>query len=87
MDTTIEQYPTTQAMNAMATAVVAALAAKQHPASKPIAPPLYPIRNALIRVGRNKQCPCHSGKKFKNCCLKVIHGQAQAPDSGDMARR
>jgi preprotein translocase subunit SecA len=22
------------------------------------------------KVGRNEQCPCGSGKKFKKCCLK-----------------
>ena len=22
------------------------------------------------RIGRNDPCPCGSGKKFKNCCLK-----------------
>ena len=22
------------------------------------------------KVGRNEPCPCNSGKKFKNCCLK-----------------
>lgn len=23
------------------------------------------------KVGRNEYCPCASGKKFKNCCLKI----------------
>ena len=23
------------------------------------------------RVGRNEQCPCGSGKKFKRCCLNA----------------
>jgi len=23
------------------------------------------------KVGRNDLCPCGSGKKYKNCCLKV----------------
>ena len=22
------------------------------------------------RIGRNDPCPCGSGKKYKNCCLK-----------------
>ena len=22
------------------------------------------------KVGRNEQCPCHSGRKYKNCCLQ-----------------
>ncbi|MFZ5830329.1 MAG: preprotein translocase subunit SecA [Planctomycetota bacterium] len=29
-----------------------------------------PIRNRQERVGRNDPCPCGSGKKFKNCCMK-----------------
>jgi preprotein translocase subunit SecA len=31
---------------------------------------LEPIRNKGERVGRNAPCPCGSGKKYKNCCLK-----------------
>ena len=22
----------------------------------------------IVKIGRNSPCPCHSGKKFKNCC-------------------
>ncbi|MCC6126772.1 MAG: SEC-C domain-containing protein [Pirellulales bacterium] len=29
-----------------------------------------PIRHRGPRVGRNDPCPCNSGKKFKNCCMK-----------------
>ncbi len=29
-----------------------------------------PFRNRQQRVGRNDPCPCGSGKKFKNCCMK-----------------
>jgi preprotein translocase subunit SecA len=29
-----------------------------------------PIRNRRQRVGRNDPCPCGSGKKFKNCCMR-----------------
>ena len=29
-----------------------------------------PIRNRQQRVGRNSPCPCGSGKKFKNCCMR-----------------
>jgi preprotein translocase subunit SecA len=29
-----------------------------------------PIRNRGRRVGRNDPCPCGSGKKFKNCCMR-----------------
>jgi len=34
-----------------------------------------PIRNRSERVGRNDPCPCGSGKKYKNCCLRR-QGQA-----------
>jgi len=29
-----------------------------------------PIRNRGKRVGRNDPCPCNSGKKYKNCCMR-----------------
>jgi preprotein translocase subunit SecA len=29
-----------------------------------------PIRNRHERVGRNDPCPCGSGKKFKQCCMR-----------------
>ncbi len=29
-----------------------------------------PIRNSEAKVGRNDPCPCGSGKKYKQCCLK-----------------
>src|SRR5947207_15555282 len=32
---------------------------------------LEPIRNRADKVGRNDPCPCGSGKKFKNCCMKT----------------
>ena len=39
----------------------------------------YPRKNALDlmekgmipETGRNDPCPCGSGKKYKNCCLKM----------------
>jgi preprotein translocase subunit SecA len=31
---------------------------------------IEPIRNRQQRVGRNEPCPCGSGKKFKNCCMR-----------------
>ena len=30
-----------------------------------------PIRNRGQRVGRNDPCPCGSGKKYKNCCMRT----------------
>jgi preprotein translocase subunit SecA len=29
-----------------------------------------PIRHRGARVGRNDPCPCGSGKKYKNCCMR-----------------
>ncbi len=29
-----------------------------------------PIRNVGQRIGRNEPCPCGSGKKYKNCCMR-----------------
>jgi preprotein translocase subunit SecA len=29
-----------------------------------------PIRNRGQKVGRNDPCPCNSGKKYKNCCMR-----------------
>jgi preprotein translocase subunit SecA len=31
---------------------------------------IEPIRNRQDKVGRNQPCPCGSGKKYKNCCMK-----------------
>jgi hypothetical protein len=33
--------------------------------------------NLMTKIGRNKPCPCGSGKKFKKCCLNK-----QDPESG-----
>ena len=30
-----------------------------------------PIRNRGEKVGRNDPCPCGSGKKYKQCCLRA----------------
>jgi preprotein translocase subunit SecA len=29
-----------------------------------------PIRNRAAKIGRNEPCPCGSGKKYKNCCMR-----------------
>ena len=34
------------------------------------AAPIEPIRNRGPQVGRNDPCPCGSGKKYKQCCLR-----------------
>ncbi len=31
---------------------------------------IEPIRNRVEKVGRNEPCPCGSGKKYKNCCMR-----------------
>ena len=31
-----------------------------------------PIVNDRRKIGRNERCPCQSGKKFKQCCLKSV---------------
>jgi preprotein translocase subunit SecA len=33
-----------------------------------------PIRHRGARVGRNDPCPCGSGKKYKNCCMRKGSG-------------
>ena len=30
-----------------------------------------PVKREGVKVGRNQQCPCRSGKKFKQCCGKI----------------
>jgi len=30
------------------------------------------------RIGRNDNCPCGSGKKFKRCCEAKVKGQSRA---------
>jgi preprotein translocase subunit SecA len=32
------------------------------------------IRNRDVKVGRNDPCPCNSGKKYKNCCMRSHAG-------------
>jgi preprotein translocase subunit SecA len=34
-----------------------------------------PIRNTTAKVGRNDPCPCGSGKKYKNCHMKMEAGK------------
>jgi preprotein translocase subunit SecA len=31
---------------------------------------IEPIRNRAEKIGRNEPCPCGSGKKYKNCCMR-----------------
>jgi len=54
---------------AFAMLVLLAHAAAQDPTSettKRVSP--RPANLPRVKVGRNKPCPCDSGKKFKRCC-------------------
>ncbi|MDZ7820465.1 MAG: SEC-C metal-binding domain-containing protein [Candidatus Marinimicrobia bacterium] len=31
-----------------------------------------PVRRSQPKVGRNDPCPCGSGKKYKNCCGRIV---------------
>lgn len=52
--------------------------APELPKARPPRPPVprlpLPRQPEPKKVGRNDPCPCGSGKKFKNCCLKKQGG-------------
>lgn len=56
----------------------AAQSPKQVEEPDPFEAPAPPVRAPFVfdtpRTGRNEPCPCGSGKKFKNCCLKKSRG-------------
>ncbi|MCL2016268.1 MAG: preprotein translocase subunit SecA [Defluviitaleaceae bacterium] len=31
-----------------------------------------PVRRAAAKIGRNEPCPCGSGKKYKQCCMRKV---------------
>lgn len=34
-----------------------------------------------MKIGRNEQCPCGSGEKFKRCCMfRIARGEVPHPD-------
>lgn len=37
------------------------------------APPAQPYQREAPKIGRNDPCPCGSGKKFKNCCIRFAN--------------
>jgi hypothetical protein len=41
----------------------------------------------MSKIGRNDPCPCGSGKKYKNCCLKRERAMKQAEIMEERARR
>ena len=40
--------------------------------------------NRKKRVGRNDPCPCGSGKKYKNCCMRKDMAAAEAATEDDV---
>lgn len=40
------------------------------PDDEPLPPPPDSIHRDKPDIGRNDPCPCGSGKKYKQCCLK-----------------
>ncbi len=40
----------------------------------PLPQPVEPIHKESKEVGRNDPCPCGSGKKYKQCCMKKNEG-------------
>lgn len=45
---------------------------EDRPYMKPMEVPPTPLQRAKMKVGRNDNCPCGSGKKFKRCCMMKI---------------
>jgi preprotein translocase subunit SecA len=62
----LPQAPTEQNMRSQQDAAIASSGKGE---KKP-----EPIRNRGQRVGRNDPCPCGSGKKYKNCHMKLESG-------------
>ena len=48
--------------------------APRPPALLPARPILAPPPASKQKIGRNERCPCGSGKKFKQCCLRKTGG-------------
>jgi hypothetical protein len=40
----------------------------------------------MAKIGRNAPCPCGSGKKYKHCCLPVLHRLGPIPDAPEIRR-
>ena len=44
-----------------------------------------PVRNVKVpktiyeelKIGRNEQCPCKSGKKYKKCCINKVQEEVK----------
>ena len=48
---------------------------------------LEPIRNRGERVGRNDPCPCGSGKKYKQCCMRKTRRIADGGSQANLPRK
>ncbi len=44
-----------------------------------------PSRDSADRVGRNDPCPCGSGRKYKNCCMRSASQQPGSPQGPNTA--
>lgn len=44
------------------------------------------VRKAKQTVGRNDLCPCGSGKKYKNCCMRKSPAEGQVPKAASADR-
>jgi hypothetical protein len=40
-----------------------------------------------MKIGRNKPCPCGSGKKYKKCCWKKSFDWVKAEKEGEFAKQ
>lgn len=49
---------------------------EDRPYMKPMEVAPTPEQRAKMKVGRNDNCPCGSGTKFKKCCMmKIARGE------------
>ena len=44
---------------------------------RPMVRPPTPAQQARGKVGRNDECPCGSGNKFKKCCMLRLQAAKQ----------
>jgi len=66
---TAARHDTVRPVSEIARQQEQAIAASQQAADAKV----EPIRNRIPKVGRNDPCPCGSGKKYKQCCMRKEH--------------
>ena len=49
--------------------------------------PTFVANPILLRVPRNRNCVCGSGKKFKKCCLNDLSRQVTIGDANKLSER